>query len=300
MAVFVLRPWRVRFAFDLRVAEKILRYGVPFQAAEILNSLGGWLAPILVGTLIGPAGVGFVTWAGSNGRKPLALVENVARVSFAHFSRLQEDWARVQATLVRYLTYLLIPSFLWGAMIWAAGYPVVRWVYTDKWLPAVPALMLYAGLLNLNVVDWLTGMTLDAVGLVGKAAKGQLLRTVITIGVGVPLVFAIGIDGVPIAQILGTAAMVVWMLGSLHPRVLSSTLRPLAWILMPGGCAGAIGFLVHLASSSAAVSALSSMAASAGTFALVGWACAPDWLRSSLRVRLGHVLARASGTQAAR
>jgi O-antigen/teichoic acid export membrane protein len=81
---FAAAPWRVRFAFDRTVARRILRFGAPFQLQSVIHQLGGWVTPLFVGTLIGPGAVGYLTWASSNGRKPLMLVDNVMRVAFPH------------------------------------------------------------------------------------------------------------------------------------------------------------------------------------------------------------------------
>lgn len=284
--VFALRPWRIRLAFDASVARRLLRFALPFQFGVFANSLFGWVTPVLVGTLIGPGAVGLITWASSNGRKPLALAENAARVSFSHFSRLQEDPELIQRTLVRYLTYLLVPSLVWATLLWTAGYPLVEWVYTAKWLPAVPALMVYAFALNLNVVDWLLLMTLNGTGLVGRAAKAQFARMLVAWLASFVLVKLFGMIGVPIAQVVATIVMIALMLPGLGRRAFSQTLLPLAWLITPAVVATGAGQATRRLTSAPAESAIVTGLVTMAAFIVTLWCVSPGWFKGAMRARI--------------
>lgn len=285
---YLLRPWPVRLAFDRRVAWEILRYGLPFQGARMIHRVGGWVNPILVGALIGPEGVGFVTWASSNGRKPLLLVNSVRRVAFTHFSRLQDDWQRIERTLVRYLTYLLLPTGLWFVLILAAGAQTVELIYTAKWLPAVSTLTLYALAANLNVIGWLVGNTLDATGYVGRAAKRTFTKTAVMFGASVPLVWLLGIDGVPGAEIVSTALMIAWMLRDMERGMTRKILGPLRWLLAPVLLCAPLAWLPPLAAGSLPLDVAARLALAVALYTATAWLFAPAWLKA----KLGRVVHR--------
>ena len=81
---------------------------------------------------IGPAAAGFLQWAAGNGRKPLEILEHLARVSLPHFSRLQHDEREVESTLSRYVTLFVLASGLWLSVL-AVGIGVIA--YIKKFFP---------------------------------------------------------------------------------------------------------------------------------------------------------------------
>jgi len=198
---FAASPWRVRLAWDYGKAKEILRFGLPFQAGSILNSAGGWVTPLLVGTLIGPAGVGFLTWAGSNGRKPMLLLHNISRVSFPHFSRLQNNPEALVDSYERYLTIPLFLCGLWVSTIAVSADELVPIIYSDKWAPGVLALQLFAGFLALQAATLMTGTLLRSTGRVTCATCITAITSVLQIMVAIPLVWPLGFVAVPIGMI---------------------------------------------------------------------------------------------------
>src|SRR5207248_493176 len=107
----------------------------------------------------------------SLGKKPLMLVDNVMRVSFPHFSRIQHDRSEVERTLVKYLTYLLFASGLWFSLLLVAGPSLIRLIYTPKWAPAVPALILFSAGVCFEVVGWVAGLSLNGLGAVSFTTR---------------------------------------------------------------------------------------------------------------------------------
>lgn len=143
--LFRAAPWPVRPALHLPAARSLLRRGLPLQAGLVIGQVPAWITPTLVAGLLGPEAVGLLSWASTLGRKPLEPLENVVRVSLPHFARLQHDVAEVERLLLRYALASLLACGLWFAVIAMAGHDLVPLVYTERWLPAIPALILYAG-----------------------------------------------------------------------------------------------------------------------------------------------------------
>ncbi|MFQ5570584.1 MAG: oligosaccharide flippase family protein [Rhodothermales bacterium] len=278
--VYSVAPWPVRLGFDKEVAREILRFGLPFQLQRIIGNAKDWVAPTLVASLIGPDAVGFLMWGTSNGRKPMQLIQNVIRVSFPHFSRLQDKPAEVERILSKYQVYFLGLTGLWFSILVAAGYDLTRWIYTDKWLPAVPVLMLAGFLLGLNVVSWSTKTALAGLGQVRFTTRVTIVATVLSLGLGVALVLVIGFIGVPIAHILSLLLTVPWLYTGLRRGAMRRILGPAAWIGMPTVVSIVVGLGVQMLSLPLAVSALGTAGVVTLVYLGVAWLTGPAWLRA--------------------
>jgi O-antigen/teichoic acid export membrane protein len=245
VTTFCSAPWRVRLSFDRTVAASLLRYGIPFQIQTLGNALAGWVTPLMIGRLLGPAAVGYVTWASTNGRKPLVLVESVIRVAFPHFARIQEDRPQVERVLSRYLCALLLPSGLWFVMLLIAGTPLVRLVYTSKWVEAVPCLVIFAAAIGLDVVGWVTGVTLNSLGLINHTTRVVTIRSLCNLLLAIPLIYWFGYVGAAVAYLVAQAATVPFLFTALGPGALVRVISPLKWIAVPCLGSAAAGYLMQ-------------------------------------------------------
>lgn len=292
--IYAAAPWRVRFAYDRAVAREILRYGIPFQFQNLTNQLGGWAMFLVVGKWVGPQAIGYLTWATSNGKKPLLLADNVMRVAFPHFARIQDDRAEVERTLARYLTGLLLAAGLWFAVLVTAGPFLVRAIYTEKWIPAVPALILAAAALSFDVVTMVVGITLNSLGVLAHVTRVVLTRSLLNAVLCVVLVRAMGYNGAPLAYLFSVMLIVPWLLSGLGHGAMRRTLLPTAWILLPLLASLTTGLAASLATGLLArqgllpVMARAVLLTAVTTLAYGGtlWLAAPEWLTTGVRQRL--------------
>lgn len=201
---WILILHRPSIRFDGALVRELFSFGMFFQVGNIANQAAGWVIPLVSGASLGPAAVGLLTWASSNGRRPLMVVENVMRVAFPHFSRLQEDPQELARQINLYLRRLLALCYYWATMGILLAEPMTRIVYTEKWVPGVPSLQLFALALVLDVANWVGGMSLTAVGGVKETARWTLLKSVVAIGGSVLLVQVLGMVGVPIASAIAS------------------------------------------------------------------------------------------------
>ncbi len=266
---YVMAPWRVGLAYDRPTAQRLLKFGLPFQFTGLIQQAGGWLTPVLVGSMLGAAPVGLLTWASSNARKPLMAVESVARVALPHFSRIQDDRREVERVLGRYLHWLLLGSSLWLAAILVSAPGLVPAVYGHKWDSAVPALIVFAGALCVDVVAWLLGTTLFGIGKVAVVARANVYRVVVYVGLGVTLVVTVGFIGAAVAALVSVVATLPVLLRAFGAGSARRILMPLVPTAFPS-CAGlTAGLAVRLAPAAEPLKSFVAGAACVVIFALV-------------------------------
>ena len=297
LLMYAVGPWPIRLAWNTRTAVELIRFGLPFQLQQLVNALSGWVTPLVVGVFIGPAAVGYLTWASSNGRKPLVVAENVRRVAFPHLSRLQDapnEFARVVA---RYLGLLLALAGFWLAVMVTAAAPAVVWIYTDKWSPAVPALVIFALALALDVACIIGGTALNSLGQVGLSTRIVAVRTTVNIALAVGLVFLIeasfpgqGFLGVALAYVASTGLMAVWCTLALRHRLGVSPVAGLAWLAAPlvGGIVAGVAARVGLENAFAgpAIPAIGTVLACSAGYLIAGVCTAPPAWRQPVARRL--------------
>jgi PST family polysaccharide transporter len=275
LLAYLVAPWPLKPAFDLERSRQILGFGLRFQAQTLLNQSAAWVTPVLAGSFAGAQAVGLLGWAASNGRKPLLLVDNVMRVVFPHVSRLQHDVQEVERILVRYLTYLILAAGLWAAAIAVAAVPVVRLVYTDRWEPGVPALVLYSFALLPDLLSWTLGMTLNGLGRVGHVAKVNGLRNAAFVALSFPLLLRLGYNGVPAAYLAAGLASIPLYLAGYGRGAARRLLLPLAWTALPPAAAVGAGLLTRLMPVTGLAQGALALAAAFAAFGLVTWTLCP-------------------------
>ena len=288
LLIYLAAPWRIRLGFDSRIARSLLRYGVPYQLQALVNNLGGALIPTLVAGVCGAPSVGYLVWASANGNKPLLLVDNIVRISFPHFSRLQDDLGEVERILGRYLNALVAASGLWFVTLLLAGQSLVTWIYTVKWQPALPALLLYSGAVSFHVIVWMMGTALNGTGRVQDATRIVLIRTLCQFALGVPLVLWMGFNGVAVAVVVIEAVSVPITASILGPRVWRHVVMPLAWVLLPITAGGVAGLIVRQFPFALPMGAraVGTTVCVAGAYLACAWFAAPAWMRQAVTARM--------------
>ncbi|HYR96706.1 MAG TPA: oligosaccharide flippase family protein [Candidatus Binatus sp.] len=279
-------PWPVRLVLYPPAVRELVGVGVPLQASNIVSLTPGWVTPTLVAGLVGPEAVGLVTWAAAIGRKPLEALENIVRVSLSHFARLQDDVEEVERILARYVIVSLLVCGLWLAVLAVAGRDLVTLVYTERWLPAMPALLLYAVAGMLASVRRLAVAALIGIGRVRFTAQVSAAGALVAVGASTILVLRVGFVGVPLGQLAGIALAVPWLLSGLRPGAQARILRGGLAVLAPMAAAIAAGSLTTLVPLAPAARGLVTAGVISAVYAAVAWRVGPEWLRSGVRAEV--------------
>lgn len=237
VSMYAVNPWRPALSVSLVVIRKLLRFGVPFQINSFLALIKDDLLTVFLGKILPFAQVGYIGWAKKWAEVPLRLImDSVIRVTFPAFSRLQHDKSVLGRAIESTLFGLSVTIFPITMVLLFFIEPLVALVprYT-KWEPAILSFVLFA--VASAVASLSTPLTnaLNAVGRIKTTLWLMVLWTVATWLLTVPLVRAIGFNGVALSLFLitSTIILVVYLVKKVSPfRFWASVKAAIAGVLV--------------------------------------------------------------------
>ena len=258
--IYFFSDWRPAFCFRPALVRPVLRFGLPYQGHTVLGFIKDAVTPLFVGAYAGAAAVGFVNWARVTAFAPLMLSEAFGRVAFPAFSRIQGDSARLGSSIERSMRSITLIMFPVTALMLALGPEIVRLVFTEKWLPALPAYYLYCSSPLAAGVMLPMYSAILALGRTKTVLKMTGLLLALEWGIGVPSVLAFGFNGIALSQpVLATLFYFVYRRVLSECGVRISVLRniraPLAAALLAGLAAGTAMDLLAVSFANAAAAA---------------------------------------------
>jgi len=199
--IYLVSPWRPALAFSSTSLAKLLKFGIPYQANTFMAVVKDDLMTIFLGKVIGSTGLGYLGWAKKWAEQPLRFfMDNVSKVAFPTFSRLQDDKQRLKISVEKSLFFLSFLTFpiLTGFSLLASDLVKVIPRYL-KWQPALLALYLYS--FNSAWATVSTSMTnlLNAIGKIKTTFKLMIMWLILT-WILIPIGgFKLGFNGVAMA-----------------------------------------------------------------------------------------------------
>lgn len=131
--------WFPSFQFSKSSFKQHFNYGYKLSLADILNRIFNNIYLIVIGKYFSAAQVGFYTRAETMKQLPVTNINAVLdKVTFPLLVGIQDDairLKRVYRKLLLSVCYILTPVLMVLAII---AEPVFRFLFTEKWLPAVP------------------------------------------------------------------------------------------------------------------------------------------------------------------
>lgn len=114
VAIYALQPWIPGFAFSRKTLSGLFKFGVPYQINTLLATFKDDGITLVLGGILGPAGVGILSFAQKIARYPLTFfMDTVTKVTFPAFSRMQDnkdDLARSVTRSIFFICLLVFPS----------------------------------------------------------------------------------------------------------------------------------------------------------------------------------------------
>jgi len=257
--MYIISPWRPGFSIQKNSLKTLLKFGLPYQANTFIAVLKDDGMTILLGKLIGPVGLGYIGWASRWANMPLRIfMDNVSKVAFPAFSRLQDNKESLRKAVelnIKYLSLAVFPIFVGMGLL---ARPLVESIpkYT-KWLPALIPLYLY--LYNAGWATVSTSLTnaLNAVGKIKITFKLMLMWASLTWILMPALAIKFGFLGVSYAAGLIATSSVVAILAAKKQINFSLTSSLKSPILSTLGLSLYLLLVRHLASSVTRIAAIS-------------------------------------------
>lgn len=238
IAIYLIQPWVPGLGFSKRSFHNLIKYGIPYQFNSFLATIKDDGMTIMLGGILGSFGLGILGTAQKLSQYPLRFfMDNVNRVTFPAFSRMQDDKADLTRSLSRsifFISALVFPSLVGLSVL----FPVLISVIPkyQKWQPAyIPLVLLSASSMWAAVTTQLTNL-FASVGRIKTDLKLMLMWTSLT-WLLVPLFSKLwGINGAAIAYlIVASSSFIVFILSKriLNWSIKNSVVNPLlASILM--------------------------------------------------------------------
>lgn len=211
VTMYIVYPWKPVIGIYRNSLRSLLRFGLPYQANTFLAVLKDDGMTIILTKIIGTTGLGYIGWASRWAGLPLRVVmDNLTKVSFPTFARLQHDKEKLARAIEVSLKYMCLAAFpiLVGMGFFAL--PLINVIPRyGKWLPALIPLYIY--LYNSAWASISTSLTnlLNATGHIKSTFKLMLMWTGLTWATMPLLALKFGYMGVSYAvAIIATSSIV--------------------------------------------------------------------------------------------
>jgi len=197
----VISPWPIGWRWDWANVREHLRYGLPYQGANLVYPLKDSIMPVFIGLLLGAGQVGYLEWAGMVAAYPVMGLMVFYRLYLPAFSRMQahrEHLGRFVEQTLRATNGLVAP---FAVLTLVLIHPLTRLVFGEQWLAALPLFYpLWAANLFIASATPLMGL-LNALGHSRTVFGFALLWMFGTWALGVPLILLYGTLGFALANV---------------------------------------------------------------------------------------------------
>ncbi|MCL4416052.1 MAG: oligosaccharide flippase family protein, partial [Actinobacteria bacterium] len=204
IVIYIINPWRISFGFQKEAAKKLLSFGIPFQTNSVLALLKDDLFILFLGRILPLAQVGYIGFAQKWAFMPLRLImDNVIRVTFPSFSRLQHDKDVLRTAIEKSIfaaCFLIFPALM--GLVVLAPYFVHLIPKYIKWEPAILSLSFFAINASLSSVSTPLTNALNAIGKIKVTLYLMVFWTISTWVLTPIFILLFGFSGVSFASAL--------------------------------------------------------------------------------------------------
>jgi PST family polysaccharide transporter len=242
--------WRPTLSWSWGQLAPVMKFGILFQGSALITLVGDAVVPIFVTAWSGVTGVGYLNWAATLAFLPLQVVSIAGRVLFPALSSLQADadrFAEATGRALNRVTAVLYPA---AALLFAGAEPVVRLIFGEAWVPAVPAVRCFCLSAIIGGTSTIFVHALYSLGRADVVFRLNLASAVLLWAITVVLVPWIGFVGFAVASAILACAGVSYTALSVRRlapvRVLPAVRVPLAASLGSAAVLAAlVGVWIH-------------------------------------------------------
>lgn len=230
--IYYLQPWRPGFALSKDTLKGLFKFGVPYQINTFLATLKDDGMTIILGSIIGPAGIGILSFAQKVARLPLTFfMDTVTRVTFPAFSRLQDHKSDLERSVTRsifFICFLVFPSLAGIALLSPLLIKIVP--RYDKWsLAILPIIFISLNFAFAAATTQLTNL-LNAIGKIKITFYLMVMWTLLT-WIFIPfLAYKFGVNGASIGySIVGASSVIAILIAKKYVNfsIYDSIIKPL-------------------------------------------------------------------------
>lgn len=196
--------WKPQLLFNLPKFKEHFNFGYKITLAGLLDTLFKNIYIIIIGRFFSAGQVGFYTRAETMKQLPLTNLSNALnQVTYPLFSSIQDDSVRLKSAyrkVMKLMIFVITPTLITLGIL---AEPLFRFLFTEKWLPAVPyfQILCVSGILlpinayNINI--------LKVKGRSGTYLKLEFFQKLIVV-LAILMAINFGIYGLLYAQIFTT------------------------------------------------------------------------------------------------
>lgn len=185
--LWISTKWHPSFVFSWSSFKSLFKFGSYLLIAGLLSELYRNLQVLIIGKLFPPKEVGYFSQAKQLENVPTsAIITIVNQVTYPVFSQIQDKKEELISSIRRCIKTLTVINFPIMALLAVIAKPLFVFLYSEKWLPAVPYFQwLCVGFGLLLVVH---NTNLNALKAVGKSSIVLYLEIIKKI-IGILLIF---------------------------------------------------------------------------------------------------------------
>lgn len=231
VVLYLFQPWRPAFGVSKSSLKKLLVFGIPYQINTFIAVLKDDGLTLVLGRVIGLESLGILVWAQKWIQIPLRVVlDNVTRVTFPAFSRMQDAKESLERSVTRsifFITLLVFPAVA-GIVIL---FPVVMNLIPkyQQWMPAIlPLSLLAINVIFAAVTTQLTNV-LNAIGKIKITSALMVMWTTLTWVLVPYLAKKFGVDGAALGySMVGASSVIAIYIVKKYVNfsIIDSTLKP--------------------------------------------------------------------------
>lgn len=202
--IYFIRPWRPALGVSRESLHHLLRFGLPYQVNTLLAVVKDDGMTLVLGGIVGTAGLGYLGWANKWVSLPLRFfMDNITKVAFPAYARIQHDRELLRRGVEKTLYFMAMVTFpIFVGMGVLAG-PIIELIPRyAKWTPALFPFYMYLVNAAWAAISTPLTNTLNAIGRIKTTFKLMIMWTVLTWVLMPVLGLRFGYRGVSLAAAL--------------------------------------------------------------------------------------------------
>ena len=199
---YIIHPYRPRFRFQLRQAKELFVFGKWLLASSIVVFLVTQGDDAFLGKILGLTTLGFYQMAFRFGNLPNTEIGAIGAVAFPTYSKIQDNISLLKDTYLRILRLISFAAIPIAGGLFMLAPHFTHIFLGDKWMPIVPALMIFAVSATIKIMVGSANTLYNAVGKPRLSFKMTLATLIALAATIYPLTMLWGLSGTALAVLI--------------------------------------------------------------------------------------------------